>query len=141
MDLSAYVIAHQGHQGEGSNDGELVDEGDGRAGDLGHGLPVEVLLHHQGQEGQQEHRSEVQHEFVVLRTEESLPEDDIDADGSDQADDGDAEDDCVVDKVLSVSFLLCLVPASSYPIGSFGEVVTQRFDAERSIAQGPAGIV
>ena len=110
VDLPADAVAHQGHQGEGGDDGKLVDQGDHRAGERGHGLLSQVLLNNQGQEGQQEHRGEVQHELVVLRTKERVPESDVDADGDNKTNDGNAEDDGVVDKVLLVPFLLRLVP-------------------------------
>ena len=110
VDLPADAVAHQGHQGEGGDDGKLVDQGDHRAGERGHGLLSQVLLDYQGQEGQQEHRGEVQHELVVLRTKERIPESDVDADGDNKTNDGNAEDDGVVDKVLLVPLLLRLVP-------------------------------
>ena len=110
MDLATDAIAHQSHQGEGSNDGKLVDEGDGGAGEVGHSRPIQVLLDHQGQEGQQEHGGEVQHELVVLRTKERVPESDVDADGDNKTNDGNAKDDGVVDKVFLIPLLLRLVP-------------------------------
>ena len=47
IQLDKDVVAHEGHEGEGREDGELVEEGKPDAGGARLLVPLQVLHHHQ----------------------------------------------------------------------------------------------
>ena len=74
------AVAHECHQGEGGEDEELVDEAEHRAGRLRHQLLFQVVLQHQGEEGEQQHGGKVDHHLVVLRPQEGVAKESVDED-------------------------------------------------------------